>query len=60
MEIWKALERMQRNGAITGFLPGEDFRRSHEAGWKLAKRFKELQGDRDFGRNNRGITIVIL
>jgi hypothetical protein len=60
VEVWKALERMRRNGAISGFLPGEDFRRSHEAGWKLAQRHKELQQDRDFGRNNRGITIVIL
>lgn len=59
-EVWKVLNGLQRNGAISGFLPGEDFRRSHEAGWELIKRFKELQGDRDLGRNNRGITIVIL
>jgi DNA-nicking Smr family endonuclease len=59
-EVWMALSRMERDGVIAGFLPGEDFRRSDSRTWELVKRHKELEQDRDFGRGNRGITIVIL
>ncbi len=59
-EVWKALDRFKRNGLIAGFIPGEDFRLSDEASWKLVKRDKTLKDDRDFGRGNRGVTIVIL
>ena len=58
--VWKALDRMQRGGRIAGFIPGEDFRKSNEASWALVKRNKALGEDRDFGRGNRGITIVVL
>ncbi len=59
-EVWKALDRFQRNGLIAGFIPGEDFRLSDQASWALVKRDKAIKLDRDFGRSNRGITIVIL
>ncbi len=59
-EVWKALDRLQRNGLISGFIPGEDFRLSNEASWELVKRDKTIRQDHDFGRANRGITIVIL
>jgi hypothetical protein len=59
-EVWKALDRFQRNGFISGFIPGEDFRVSNEASWALVKRDKTIKQDRDFGRANRGITIVML
>jgi hypothetical protein len=59
-EVWKALDRFQRNGFIAGFIPGEDFRLSNEATWELVKRDKAIKQDRDFGRGNRGITIVVL
>jgi hypothetical protein len=59
-EVWKALDRFQRNGFISGFIPGEDFRVSNEASWELVKRNKAIRDDRDFGRANRGITIVVL
>lgn len=59
-EVWKALDRLQRNGSIAAFIPGEDFRLSHETSWALVKRDKAIREDRDFGRGNRGITIVIL
>ncbi len=59
-EVWKALDRHQRNGSIAAFIPGEDFRLSHEASWALVKRDKSIREDRDFGRGNRGITIVVL
>lgn len=59
-EVWKALDRLQRDGSIAGFIPGEDFRLSHETSWELVKRDKAIREDRDFGRGNRGITIVVL
>jgi hypothetical protein len=59
-EVWKALDRFKRNGFIADFIPGEDFRLSNEASWALVKRDKTLKQDRDFGRANRGITIVVL
>ena len=59
-EIWKALDRFQRNGSIAAFIPGEDFRLSNQASWELVKGDKAVKEDRDFGRGNRGITIVVL
>ena len=59
-EVWKALDRFQRNGSIAAFIPGEDFRLSNETSWELVKRDKALREDRDFGRANRGITMVVL
>jgi hypothetical protein len=59
-EVWKALDRFKRNGFIVDFIVGEDFRLSNEASWELVKRDKTLKDDRDFGRGNRGITIVVL
>lgn len=59
-EVWKTLDRLERSGQISGFIPGEDFRLSNEASWELVKRDKTIKQDRDFGRANRGITIVVL
>jgi hypothetical protein len=59
-EVWMALDRFKRNGYIADFIPGEDFRLSNEASWALVKRDKSIKEDRDFGRANRGITIVVL
>jgi hypothetical protein len=59
-EVWKALDRFKRNGFISDFIPGEDFRTSNEASWALLKRDRTIKADRDFGRLNRGITIVVL
>ena len=59
-QVWKALELLRRNGRIEAYIPGEDFRESNQASWELVKRDKALRNDRDFGRGNRGITIVVL
>jgi len=59
-QVWKALDSLRRNGGIAAYIPGEDFRESNEASWKLVKRNKAIRNDRDFGRGNRGITIVVL
>ena len=59
-EVWKTLDRFQRNGFIKGFITGENFRLSDEATWELIKQDKRIKEDRDFGRGNRGITIVVM
>ena len=45
---------------IRDFIPGEDFRISNEATWALLKQSPKLKQDRDLGRGNRGITVVVL
>ena len=60
IEVRKALDALQREGRIATFISGEDFRLSHQASWELLKRDKSLKQDRDLGRANRGITMVIL
>jgi hypothetical protein len=59
-QVWKALDVLQRSGQIAAFIPGEDFRESNAASWELVKRNKAIRNDRDYGRGNRGITIVVL
>jgi hypothetical protein len=59
-EVRNTLDRLRREGAIAGYIPGEDFRESNETAWQLIKRNRALRDDRDFGRGNRGITIVVL
>jgi len=60
VEVWKSLDRYKRNGMIREFISGEDFRISNEATWELLKKAPQLKQDRDLGRGNRGITIVVL
>ena len=60
VEVWKALDRYKRSGSIRDFIPGEQFRISDEATWALLKRFPQLKQDRDLGRVNKGITVVVL
>lgn len=59
-EVWKALDRFRRNGMVQDFITGEDFRISNEATWMLLKRFPDIKQDRDLGRMNKGVTIVII
>ena len=60
MEGWKALDGYRRAGAIRNFIPGEQFRISDESTWSLLKRFPQLKQDRDLGRENKGITVVVV
>ena len=59
-EVWKALDHYKRAGSIRDFIPGEQFRISDECSWSLLKRFPQLKQDRDLGRQNKGITLVVL
>lgn len=54
------LARHKNNGKIQDFIVGEDFRISDQATWNLLKRAPELKQDRDLGRGNKGITVVVL
>lgn len=54
------LARHKHSGKIQDFIPGEDLRISDETTWALLKQFTELKQDRDLGRGNKGITIVLL
>ena len=54
------LAGQKNSGQIREFISGEDFRISDETTWALLKRFPELKQDRDLGRGNKGITIVVI
>lgn len=59
-EIQKELSHAARAGKIQSFIPGEDWRISGELAWKVVTQYPEWKQDRDFGRQNKGITIVLL
>lgn len=54
------LVRLEREGQIRAFISGEDWRISNETTWALLSKHRELKRDRDLGRGNRGISIVLL
>jgi len=54
------LVRLEREGQILAFIPGEDWRISNEPTWAVVSKHRELKHDRDLGRANRGISIVLL
>jgi hypothetical protein len=58
--LQSTLRQMQQSGQIRDCIFGENWRKSDDRAWELLKRFPELKGDLDFGRENRGITIVVL
>lgn len=53
------LAKRVQEGVIRAFIPGEDFRISDETTWDLLRKFPELKLDRDLGRQNKGITLVL-
>lgn len=59
-EIQKELAHAAQSGKVQGFIAGEDWRTSGELAWKVVSKFPEWKQDRDFGRQNKGITIVLL
>ena len=55
------LRSMKAAGKIIDFIPGEEFSMFDAATQKaLAQHYKELTGDKDYGRSNNGVTVVIL
>jgi hypothetical protein len=59
-ELQKDLRQAAQQGSIRAVIAGEDWRISDETTWALLQRFPEWKKDRDLGRNNRGIAIVVL
>jgi hypothetical protein len=60
IELQKDLQRLAESGRIKLFIAGEDWRIADEKTWELLKRFPEWKRDADLGRNNKGISIVVL
>ncbi|HEV2021473.1 MAG TPA: Smr/MutS family protein [Terriglobales bacterium] len=54
------LRELQQSGTIQEVIYGEDWRISDEASWKWLQRYPEWKKDSDLGRQNKGISIVIL
>ena len=60
IELQKEFVRLADAGEIKSFIAGEDWRISHEHTWALLKRYPEWKQDSDLGKNNKGISIVVL
>lgn len=56
----KRLRELSDRGEIRGCIFGEHWGKSDEQAWALIGKYPELKGDRDLGRKNLGITIVVL
>ncbi|MBZ5508929.1 MAG: hypothetical protein LAO78_26005 [Acidobacteriia bacterium] len=59
-ELQKELQRQMGTAGIRCFIAGENWRISDEQTWELLKRYPEWKQDSDLGRNNKGISIVLL
>jgi hypothetical protein len=58
--VQKRLRELEDQGAIRGFIFGENWTASDSQTWDLVKLHPALKHDPDLGRRNRGITIVLL
>jgi len=56
----KRLRELEDQGAVRGFIFGENWTAYDSQAWDLLKRHPALKHDPDLGRGNRGITIVLL
>jgi hypothetical protein len=60
LELQKELRLAARQGTIRALIPGEEWRVSSQDAWDLLKKYPEWKQDSDLGRNNQGISIVVL
>lgn len=58
--VQNGLMRRVQQGELKSVIFGEDWRISNEQTWELLKKMPELKSDSDLGRENKGITIVVL
>lgn len=58
--LQSAARQKVEGGEIRACIYGENWRKSDATSWELVKRFPALKNDKDFGRGNRGIMIVVL
>jgi len=60
LALQATLRQMADRREIHSCIYGENWRRADESAWALLKRSPELKEDRDLGKGNRGITLVVL
>jgi hypothetical protein len=60
LAVQQALTKRFEQGELRGVIFGEDWRISNETTWSLLKRYPDLKQDSDLGRQNPGITVVLL
>jgi fermentation-respiration switch protein FrsA (DUF1100 family) len=58
--VQEQLRAMSDRGEIRGCIFGEKWAKSDERTWRIINAYPVLKQDRDLGRGNRGITIVLL
>lgn len=58
--VQNGLLKRRSQGELKAVIFGEDWRISNEATWELLKQMPELKQDSDLGRENKGITLVVL
>jgi len=58
--VQRRLVEMTHSSQIRSCIFGEDWSISDERTWKLLQARPELKQDRDLGRKNLGITVVVL
>ena len=56
----RSLRKLQEQGRICFFIPGEDFHRDHQSTQYLLNIFPQEEKDADLGKNKPDITIVCL
>ena len=57
--IQNDLARRLAAGEMAAFIEGEQWRISNEPTWRFLQRYPECKQDRDLGRANKGISIVV-
>jgi hypothetical protein len=60
LALQSLLRQMADRKEIQECIFGEDWSKSDERAWTIVKRFPQFKQDRDFGKKNKGITIVVL
>jgi hypothetical protein len=58
--VQKRLRELAEAEQLVGCIFGENWSKSDELSWKLIRENGELKKDKDLGRRNRGITIVVM
>jgi hypothetical protein len=60
ISVQRRLVEMARDGQIRSCIFGENWAKSDEQTWNLIRARPKLKEDRDLGRRNVGITVVVL
>ena len=60
LTLQSLLRQMADQKEIQACIFGEDWSMTDERAWTIVKRFPQFKQDRDFGKKNKGITIVVL